>query len=157
MYNYYLSDSQAVSVDQIIGKDLFAKRPVVAMNQPSDTGAVLKNIAKGERVGTVYSWVYGKDAFGNNTSDIWWMLDKDTLKPYYTYVKHDPASFDWKNLTQQGAETEVQQAQDKKEASMTFLDKVEAELTKDGKKILIGLGIVAGTYAGIKLYKEYKK
>jgi len=145
-----------VSVDQVIGKDLWAKKKVNAMNRPSDFAGVMKEIGAGEKVGRVYSWVWGKDSNGNNTDEIFWMIDKDTNKPYFTYVKHNPSAFSWKDLKQQGALTVEEEIEEEEEKDMSFTDKIWRDIKKTAKPVLIVGGILGVTYAGVKIYKAYK-
>lgn len=91
--------------NQIIGKTLFAARPVSIKRYPTGSAAVVYTAPTGAAIGRVYSWVM-------DGPDLWWQFLDANQKAYY--AKHVPGSFSIDALQQQGAMTveEVQQAQD---------------------------------------------
>lgn len=85
------------SADQVVDKELFARRTVVVRTLPNDGARVLRTVAPGERVGRVFSFVGGTGG-----RPLWWQLyDNGTL----AFVQHDPGAFDRVALTDQGALT----------------------------------------------------
>lgn len=96
--------------NQIIGKTLFAARPVPIKRYPAASYPVVYTAPVGASIGKVESWVM-------NGFDLWWMFYDQNNKPYY--AKHEPSYFSIKDLKEQGAQTvlEVKQAQEAKEKS----------------------------------------
>lgn len=125
------------SADQIIGKQLVAKRSVPiyddATYKPNRNR--LDVIRPGQTVGTVYSYVGGKGANLLN----WQFYDKNN-KAYYAL--HDDTAFDVKSLQDQGALTTKEQTELKADENKGTLEKFLEDLAGGaknvGKYILIG-------------------
>lgn len=76
-----------ITADLVLKKNLYAKGTVDAYNVPN--GRVIKQIADGGIVGTVYSYV-------TPSGEIWWMFYDNYGIPYY--VKHDSNKLSLKEL-----------------------------------------------------------
>jgi hypothetical protein len=76
---------------QVVGKKLFAKRKVRVYDgfPKSDN---YYDIAAGQLIGYVYSWVQKIDG-------VWWEFQYTDGSSYY--CKHDPNAFDWASFEQQ--------------------------------------------------------
>lgn len=96
------------SADQIIGKNLVAKRSVALKRLPQASAATIYTVAPGNNVGTVYSYVGGREG-----QPLWWQfLD---AKGRYYYALHDSAAFSLDVIRDQGAMSEAEQAKEQAE------------------------------------------
>lgn len=96
------------SADQIVGKNLLARRPVQLKRLPSDDAKTTYTVPAGASVGVVYSWT------GGQTSPLWWMFYDANGKTYY--AKHESGAFDIDAIKDQGALDVKQEAEAKKDA-----------------------------------------
>lgn len=76
------------TADKFVGGDLYGLVPVSLYSSPG--GKYLRQISKGQYIGTIYS-------FKTNNSDLWWQLD-DKEGNHLGYVKHEEKKFDENKL-----------------------------------------------------------
>jgi hypothetical protein len=120
------------SAEQIINKTLIAKRPVKLYRIANDNAPVIYTVNPGDNVGKVYSYLNPNE----NRQTIYWAFYDDSNKPYY--AAHKTGDFDIKTLSEQGALTVQQQAEEAAAQNMTTGDKV---LKLVQKYLLIGAGV----------------
>lgn len=134
-----------VNLSQIMDKDIFVSKSVKEINVrrgASITSNILGTVKKGERIGRVYTWVYGYDAKGNkDQTQIWLQLYEKYNNPsgFGAYVKLAPYVLDEKSLREQGVKTvaeikkEEEEKKDKEDDS--WLDTLGKGLGKGLKKV----------------------
>lgn len=104
-----------VSVQQIIGKDLFATTNVNVRKYADPTlskDSILYTSKPGERLGRVYSWVTRPGS--KSGQDVWYMLEAEGKTPV-RWVNHHPTNLSLKKLIEQGAKTIEQQRKEEEE------------------------------------------
>jgi hypothetical protein len=126
------------SVDQIIGKTLYAKKNTPVYNLPSfDQNAVQKTVIKpGQIIGTVFSYVGGSPEQPLN----WMYKTKVGLKEVTYYTKHEEDNVDRNLLKDQGVKTTSEIEKEKEESDKSTGDKLVDLLKKVVKYAGIGLG-----------------
>jgi hypothetical protein len=120
------------NAEQIIGKTLIAKRPVNLYRFADDNAPVIYTVEPGNNVGVVYSYLNPNNA----RQTIYWTFYDSNNKPYY--APHKTGDYDIKTLSEQGALTVVQQAQQAAEQNLSTTDKVFKLVQK---YLLIGAGV----------------
>ena len=120
------------NAEQIIGKTLIAKRPVKLYRFADDSAPVIYTVEPGNNVGVVYSYLNPSD----KRQTIYWAFYDSNNKPYF--APHKTGDYDIKTLSEQGALTVVQQAQQAAEQNLTTTDKVFKLVQK---YLLIGAGV----------------
>lgn len=143
-------------INEIIDKDLYAKMKVNLREFPQWEGPGAGRIAYranvGDRLGTVYSWVYGYDKNGKKNNDIWFLIEGPDGKR--VYAKFSKGAFDVKKLREQGAMNVTEQKEAKDEESKAWYEKIADKI---GKALpLIGLGIAAVYLGGKYIDKKVK-
>lgn len=139
--------AKVYSAADVVGKDLFAKVNINVRSNATTESTKLATIKAGERVGTVYSYVYGKDKNGQRDGTVWWQLD-GKFGGKTGYVKHQVGWYDVKALEAQGLQSEEEKQQEKDDADKPWYEKLAEEIKGDiGKVLLIG----AGVYVVVKL------
>lgn len=142
-----MSDLTNISVDQVVGLDLFALKPVVAYDYPEAPQQVVSTYQPGDRVGTVYSYVLRNE-------QVWWMMG--TNGPY---VKHEPGMFDLDALEQQGALTSKQEQREKQLATAGIIEKYMLKAwwgIQDNKKLQTAMYIAVGIVVFLLIMKALK-
>lgn len=122
-----------VSVNQVIGKTLFAAKNVQAFSAAKpEKQYFLYTIKKGEPVGVVYSYV--QDSKGV----IWWMFYDKNNKSFY--VIHTPDSFSLSALKEQGTKTEKEIQDEKDDEDKPWYEKILSDAGSFATKAAIGVG-----------------
>jgi len=140
-------EANTFSVNSMVKKDLWAAKDLIAYwgYTPEQISEKIKikpvsfTIKGGDRVGTIYNYVY----FANGQK-LYWVFKAANGKKYF--VKHNESAFDVSNLKKQGVKTIEQAQQDIKDADKGFGEK----LMEKGQKVLIFLGIGAAAVYLIK-------
>lgn len=127
------------SVDQIIGKTLYAKKNTPVYNLPSFyQNAQQKTIIKpGQIIGTVYSYVGGSPGQPLN----WMYKTKVGLQEVTYYTKHEEDNVDKNALVDQGVKTTNEIQKEKEEANKSTGDKLIDTLKNVLKYAGIGIGV----------------
>ena len=133
--------AELFSANQIIGKTLIAKRPLIAYSLPLDKDVNKKELFKiptGGTVGIVDTYFSPK----NNRSSLWWGFKQGNN---FYYVEHAKGNFDITALKKQGTPT-TEEEQPKKEEPIE--DKIEKYIKYAGIAAigLIGLNIILKNY-----------
>jgi hypothetical protein len=132
-----------VSVDQIIGKNLIAKKPVKIYNTPEYFGnsKVVTTVKPGLSVGVVDSWVGGTEG-----KPLYFMfIAKFPInKPYY--AKFEQGAFDYDILREQGVKTVKEQVKEKENENKSTSDKIFEFV----KKYAIWAGVGFGSFIILK-------
>jgi len=142
-----------VNIAQLIDKDIFVSNSVKSINIRRGayiTSDILGSVKKGDRIGRVFTWAYGRDAKGNkDESQIWIQLYEKYNNPsgFGAWVKLAPYILDTKSLRDQGVKTV---AQIKKEEEEKKQKEDETWIDKIGKGLKKALPIVALVYLGGK-------
>jgi len=134
-----------VNLSQLMEKTIFVSKKTKAVNlrrNASVTSDLLATIKGGERIGRVYTWVYGYDANGKkDESQIWLQLYEKYNNPsgFGAYVKLAPYILDEKSLRDQGVKTvdEVRKEEEEKKENenMTWFEKLGKNLGAGVKKV----------------------
>ncbi|MEO6498294.1 MAG: hypothetical protein ABIN95_04745 [Mucilaginibacter sp.] len=95
------------NADQIIGKSLIAKKPVVLKRTANDSAKTIYTVPVGGTVGVVYSYI------GGGSAPLWWMFYDSNQATYY--AKHESGLFDLDVLKDQGALDTKEQADQEKQ------------------------------------------
>jgi hypothetical protein len=106
------------SANEIIGKTLIAKRPIDLYRAANDSAQIIYTVEPGQTVGKVYSYL----APGAQRSVLYWAFYDETGRPYYS--KHKTGNYDISSLSEQGALTVQEQAEQAAEAELTTGDKI---------------------------------
>jgi len=106
------------SATEIIGKTLIARQPVNLYRAANDSAQKIYTVEPGQTVGKVYSYL----SPGQNRSSLYWAFYDESGRPYY--ARHITGNFDISSLSEQGALTVQEQAQQEAEAQMTTSDKI---------------------------------
>lgn len=138
------------NADQIIGKQLFAKKTIklVGANNvyeisPSQEIGIIK---KGNIVGRVYSYLRGRNGInGAYNGKIYWVLE-EKVNNKYVNVLHETGAFDLDSLKEQGIKTEAEKEEEKKEEDKPFVEKIAETIGSGLKKIIIIGGIAFLVY-----------
>ncbi len=137
------------SVDQIIGKTLYAKKNTPVYNLPTfDQNAKQKTVIKpGQIIGTVFSYVGGSPGKPLN----WMYKTKVGLQELTYYTQHEDDNVDKNLLQDQGVKTTAEIQKEKEEADKSTGDKLVDLL----KNVLKYAGIGIGAYLIFKaVYKS---
>lgn len=131
----------------IVNKTLFALRPVPVYRSASDSAQPFGNVATGQPVGVVYSWLSPAPAV--DRSGLWWAFYDGYGIPYY--VPHEMGAFDVRSLRQQGvisvAEKVEQEKEDELNNTLPWYDNL---IRKYGKLVVftvIGAAAVKGYFS----------
>jgi hypothetical protein len=127
------------SADQIIGKSLIAKKPVVVYDLPfyEKQAKQIAVIKPGALVGRVFSYVGGQPGRPLN-----WEFIGQNKKTYY--VPHVESYFSVEALRDQGVQTTAEAKAAEEEKDMSFSDKLAEYFKKSGKVVLYGgLALIA--------------
>ena len=127
--------------DQLIGVNLYAAKRLPLYKLPDTTSAIIGYAEKGQKVGTVYSYVGG-----NSGNPLFWQFIPINGIPYY--VPHKTGDFDFaateKELIIKGEKTVAQQVKDAIEAQKKEeMGAFAYYLQKFGKPVLITIAAVA--------------
>lgn len=125
------------SVNQIIGKTLYALKEVKVYHLPIESSQVIRTTPRAGIVGVVYTYVE-KDGF------IWWSLENSG------YVKHQPNTFSISSLLEQGA---IDEATLNAPTTMERLNQFFQTLLKTANWTLPILAIILLVYFVTKTYK----
>jgi hypothetical protein len=106
------------NANDIIGKTLIAKKAIDIVRSADDSAQSVYEVSPGESVGVVYSYLLPNNA----RSNIYWMFEDNTGRPYY--VKHGVGKFDIKTIQSQGALTLEEKQEQAEAASETITNKV---------------------------------
>lgn len=106
------------SANEIIGKTLIARRPVNLYRAANDNAQSIYEVEPGQNVGKVYSYL----SPGDTRSVLYWQFYDQNGRPYY--AKHLTGNFDISSLSEQGALTVEEQAEQAAEAEQTTSDKI---------------------------------
>jgi hypothetical protein len=123
------------SASEIIGKDLFAKQPIILKRVPTDSAPGIYTVAPGGRVGQVYSYLDYKPGIRNS---LYWMFYDSANRPYYS--EHKEGAYDLNTLKEQGSLSVKEQlaAEAKKsEGTKDFIERI----LKYGLVAVVGYGI----------------
>lgn len=136
------------SVDDIIGKTLYAKKSTPVYNLPSffPNAEVKHTIKPGEIIGTVFSYVGGSPGEPLN----WMFKTKVGLKEVTYYTKHESDNVNKELLKDQGVKTTKEKEEEKKEAEKGTGQKLVDLL----KKVALYGGLFYGAFL---IYKTVKK
>jgi len=139
------------SVDQIIGKTLYAKKSTPVYNLPNfyTLAKQVHTIKPGEIIGTVYSYVGGSPGEPLN----WMYKTKVGLREVTYYTVHEPDNVDKNALTDQGVKTQSQLQKEKEEAAKGTGEKIFDFV----KKYAIIAGLAYGAFLIFKTYKGSNK
>lgn len=139
------------SVDQIIGKTLYAKKSTPVYNLPSfySLAKQVYTIKPGQPIGTVYSYVGGSPGQPLN-----WMFKTNVgLREVTYYTVHEQDNVDRGALTDQGAKTQAEIQREKQEAAKGTGEKIFDFV----KKYAIIAGLAYGAFLIFKNYKSSNK
>ena len=141
------------NVSQLTGKSLYARKALIRIDYSTTGAAIYVNIAKGDLVGTFYSWTH-------QNGIVYLMLDKPS--PYNMYdslVIYDSTSFALSALESQGALTVAEEAAAAAEANKTAFEKIMDSLgiTNVGNTLKWVLPVFVVGYIGVKLWGEKNK
>ena len=128
------------SVDQIIGKTLYAKKKTPVYNLPSfySNAKKVTTIQPGQIIGTVYSYVGGSPDQPLN----WMYKTKVGLQEVTYYTQHEDNNVDKNALVDQGTKTTQEIEREKAEANKSTTEKLLDYL----KKYALYAGVAYGVY-----------
>ena len=106
------------NANDIIGKTLIAKKTIDIVRSADDSAQSVYEVTPGESVGVVYSYLLPNNA----RSNIYWMFEDNTGRPYY--VKHGVGKFDIQTIQSQGALTLEEKQEQAEAANETITNKV---------------------------------
>lgn len=136
---------QIFDANQIIGKTLFAAKPVPIKRYPSSSSPVVYTAPTGAAVGIVYSWVM-------DGIEMYWQFYDANGKAYY--AKQATGYFSLTALKDQGAQTVLEVKQAQEEQNKPWFEKLFGTIGG-------GVGATAKTailvIAGILIYKQLSK
>jgi hypothetical protein len=134
------------SADQIIGKSLTARVPVKIYRFALDTAPAVYTVTPSQNIGVVQSYLNPNE----NRSTLYWVF-RDTNNRNY-YVRHATNTFDVKSLSEQGALTTEQKAEEEKDKNLSLTDKIFKNLQK---AVIIGAVVyLAATLIKSKSYAK---
>lgn len=134
------------SVDQIVGKTLYASTSVPIKRLPTDGATVVYTVKPGGIVGVVDSWLMPN----KDRSNLYWLFFDGKGKAYY--VEHVPGRFSLTELRDQGALDVKQEQAQKDEAGKSNTDKITDTIKKVG---IIAVVIAALSFGG-KLLSRHR-
>jgi hypothetical protein len=157
---------ETYSLDQIVGKTLFAKKQIVAYYN-TDKSKVFRTFKAGERLGELFSWMVVK-------GQMWYMMEKDGATKKHYWILHSANGIDVNKLKQQGALSKVEEkkaAEKKKLDDRSTIDKVSESIAKTaentaktienasgvGKYLVPAVGVAAVVAIGFMVYKNSEK
>lgn len=83
------------SVQDVIGKTLYAKKTIQLYDQPYDNAQVIREVPAGEIVGIVYSYLEPSE----DRTQLYWQFQSSTG---FYYATHAVGKYDIENLRDQG-------------------------------------------------------
>lgn len=108
----------------IVGKTLIAQEAVKAKLRPIDTEPNAYNIAAGQPVGTVYSWISPSP----QNKRLYWMFKDANGKSYF--VEHNEGRFSISNLKAQGVLTTEEKTAQEQAAAQPLTTTLTNSVTK---------------------------
>jgi len=105
------------SMDQVIGKTLYANEAVNVYSLPDTSSSILFTVKTGDLVGSVYSYIL-------RDGKLWWMLQPSGQLDKYGYVIHETNRFSESIIREQGSLTIKEVEEAKKLAEMSTLETV---------------------------------
>jgi hypothetical protein len=119
------------SADEVIGKNLFAKKTVNIKKLPDSSSETLYVAKRGDNVGQVYSFV-------ERGAKVWWQLlpKGSNLSAYQGgYAMHESDAFDLEKLKSQGLLTDQQMQENKDKENETLWDKFSTSFMNIGDAV----------------------
>jgi hypothetical protein len=105
---------EIVSVDQVVGRDLFAVENDIPIKRlPFADSTTVRTVNQPDRLGAVFSYV-------ERNGLIWWMLNPEGTE----WVLHKKGRFNLDLLKQQGTKSETDIQREKELASASMLEKL---------------------------------
>ncbi len=134
-----------ISLDQLTGKNLYAKKNVPIITNPFGEDKNQVGIAQaGNLIGTIYSWV--RKAPGE---PLYFQFYTPAPQNKAYYVEYKDGRFDLNLLKEQGLQTVEEEREEKEEANKSTTDKVLDYV----KKYALWAGVVYGAYLFYKARK----
>jgi hypothetical protein len=134
-----MDNSKSYSADQIIGKNLIAKKSVELKRLPDTNAKTIYTVKPGQPVGNVYSYI------GGDTTALFWMFYDSNGKTYY--AEHQPGIFDIGVLKDQGVLTVAEETKKKEEAAGTGAGMFNVNVPNpfQGAGKYVGIGLLVAT------------
>jgi hypothetical protein len=134
------------SADQIIGKSLTARVPVKIYRLAIDSAPVVYTVTPSQNIGVVQSYLNPNE----NRSTLYWVFRDSNNRNYY--VRHATNTFDVRSLSEQGALTTEEKAEEEKDKNLSLTDKIFKNLQK---AVIIGAVVyLAATLIKSKSYAK---
>ena len=110
----------------IVGKVVIADRPTPIKKSPTDAGAVIKTIPKGQTVGTVFSYLMP----GTGRTNLYWMFYDAWNVPFYT--EDQSGLWNTTSLEAQGVKSLETKKDELDKSTETIEDKIKNYLLLGG-------------------------
>lgn len=105
--------------DDLVGKKVIAERPTPIKTSPFDNSPIIKTIAKGQTIGTVYSYLMPV----NGRTNLYWMFYDAWNQPFYT--PDQSGLFNSTALEAQGVKSYETQKNELENQNETIEDKIK--------------------------------
>ena len=134
-----------IKLDQLIDKNLYAKKNVPIITNPFGENKNQIGIAQaGNLIGTIYSWVQKSPS-----EPLYFQFYTPAPQNKAYYVEYKDGLFNYALLKEQGVQTVKEEREEKEEANKSTTDKVLDYV----KKYALWAGVVYGAYLFYKARK----
>lgn len=134
------------SAADIVGHNLVAAKNVFAYKFPLDNSQVLGQFTDRQNIGIVAGYVEADPAKGRNY--LYWLFNDVYGQPAF-WVRHSADSFHYDSFTQEGLKDVATQLEEENLKNLPWYERL---IKQYGPALLIGIGVIVVSSAGVKGY-----